>query len=103
MVIHQMRDMLAQAGEILAPGESVKAKLRQVSLALGLEYGRCRRYWYGCADAVPAQDYLAVQNRLSLLRQRFAQHAPVPAPVPVLSIERRLAFALQREAERRRA
>lgn len=95
MVLHQMRDMLTQAAEILAPGESVKAKLRQVALALGLEYGRCRRYWYEIADRVPAEEYLTVQNRLSLLRQRVYQRPPV------LSIEHRFKLA-HHIAERRR-
>jgi hypothetical protein len=95
MVLHQMRDMLTQAGDLLAPGESVKSKLRQVSLALGLEYGRCRRYWYEVADRVPAEEYLSVQNRLGLLRQRF-----LVAPLE-MSIDRRMAIA-HHIAERRR-
>lgn len=67
----QMRDMLGEAGRLLAPGQSVKAQLNSLSLYFRLPVGRLKRIWFDEVRTVEAGEFRLVNDWLISLRARL--------------------------------
>lgn len=59
----EMRDIVREAAEPLAPGASVKAAIGAAARRLGLAFPRARDHWYGRARLVTAEEADALRAR----------------------------------------
>lgn len=75
-VLQQMRDMIGEAGRLLAPGaagETQRAAIERASERFGwrLTAGRAKRIVYDEVKSVPKHEYEWVNHWLNTLRQRL--------------------------------
>lgn len=71
-VREDMRAIVREAAEPIAPDDSVKARIRRAANRLGLPFGRAKRLWYGEAAQVTAEEYINANNKIHHRRMQRA-------------------------------
>jgi len=71
-VRENMRAIVREAAEPIAPDDTIKARIRRAARRLGLPFGRAKRLWYGEAAQIVAEEYLNANNKIHHRRMQRA-------------------------------